>query len=63
MTDIAITLMICPPDWYPASLNIFQQIQDAHFADASAYGLIVMVLIFTPYVVMLRLFGVKQMSM
>jgi iron(III) transport system permease protein len=63
MTDVAITLMMCPPDWYPLSLNVFAQIQDAHYADASAYGLVLMLIIFTPYVIMLKLFGVKQMSL
>jgi len=63
MTDIAITLMVCPPAWYTVSLNIFSQIADSKYFDASAYGLILMVIIFVPYLIMLKLFGVRQMSL
>lgn len=62
MTDVAITLMVCPPSWYPASLSIFVQIADARYFDASAYGLILMGMIFAPYAFLLRRAGAKQMS-
>ena len=62
MTDVAITLMVCPPSWYPASLSIFVQIADARYFDASAYGLLLMGIIFAPYAFLLRRGGAKQMS-
>lgn len=62
MTDVAITLMVCPPSWYPASLSIFVQIADARYFDASAYGLILMGIIFAPYVFLLRRGGAKHVS-
>lgn len=62
MTDVAITLMICPPRWYPASLAIFTQIADARYFDASAYGLVLMAMIFAPYALLLSTGGAREVN-
>ncbi|MHB2017238.1 MAG: ABC transporter permease [Candidatus Xenobia bacterium] len=63
MTDVAITIMVCPPAAYPASQAIFSEIAESHYFAASAYGIILMAIIFVPYVIMLRMTGMKDMSM
>lgn len=59
MQEVAITLMTCPPDWYPASVYVFMQIQEGNVFDASAYGIILFFLIVIPYSIAWRLGGVK----
>ena len=59
MQDVAITLMTCPPRWYPASIFIFQRIQEGDVFDASAYGMVLLALILVPYAVVWRLGGVR----
>ncbi len=59
MQDVAITLMTCPPRWYPASVYVFQRIQEGDVFEASAYGLVLLVLILVPYALAWRLGGVR----
>ncbi len=49
MQDVAITLMISPPDWYPTSVHVFKEIEDGRIYEASAYGIILFLLIVIPY--------------
>lgn len=59
MQDVAITLMTCPPDWYPASIYVFLQIQEGDVFTASAYGIVLFCLIIVPYSIAWKLGGVK----
>jgi len=59
MQDVAITLMVCPPRWYPASIFVFQRIQEGDVFDASAYGMVLLGLIMVPYALAWRLGGVR----
>jgi len=59
MQDVAITLMVCPPRWYPASIFVFQRIQEGDVFDASAYGMVLLGLILVPYALVWRLGGVR----
>lgn len=59
MQDVAVTLMTCPPDWYPASVYVFTQIQEGNVFDASAYGIVLFCLIIVPYSLAWKLGGVK----
>jgi len=59
MQDVAITLMTCPPRWYPASIFVFQRIQEGDVFDASAYGMVLLGLILVPYALVWRLGGVR----
>ncbi|MBM3462039.1 MAG: iron ABC transporter permease [Armatimonadetes bacterium] len=63
MTDVAITIMVCPPAWYPASLHVFNQVADSHYSSAAAYGIVLMALIYIPYIIMLKIVGVRDMSL
>ena len=49
MQDVAITLMIAPPDWYPCSVQVFRFIEHGRIYDASAYGIVLFFLIVIPY--------------
>lgn len=55
MQDVAITLMTCPPRWYPASIFVFQRIQEGDVFDASAYGMVLLGLILVPHALVLPL--------
>lgn len=59
MQDVAVTLMTCPPDWYPASVFVFLQIQEGNVFDASAYGIILFGLILIPYSIAWKIGAVK----
>lgn len=59
MQDVAITLMTCPPRWYPASIFVFQRIQEGDVFEASAYGMVLLGLILVPYALVWRLGGVR----
>lgn len=61
MQDVAITLMVAPPDWYPTSVHVFQEIERGRIYNASAYGVILFFLILIPYSVVFlsKRFGVK----
>ena len=59
MQDVAVTLMTCPPDWYPASVFVFLQIQEGNVFDASAYGIILFGLILIPYSIAWKIGVVK----
>ncbi len=61
MQDVAITLMIAPPDWYPTSVHVFKEIEDGRIYDASAYGILLFLLIVIPYGLLFlsKRFGVK----
>lgn len=61
MQDVAITLMIAPPDWYPTSVFVFQEIKGGRIYEASAYGVILFALIVIPYALLFlsKRFGVK----
>jgi iron(III) transport system permease protein len=63
MTDVAITIMVCPPNWYPASVDIFNRIADSSYFAASAYGMVLMAFIFIPYIIMLKVVGSRDMSL
>jgi iron(III) transport system permease protein len=49
MQDVAITLMVAPPDWYPTSVHVFQEIERGRIYNASAYGMLLFFLILIPY--------------
>lgn len=49
MQDVAITLMIAPPDWYPTSVHVFHEIEVGRIYEASAYGIVLFFLILIPY--------------
>lgn len=59
MQDVAITLMTCPPNWYPASVYVFHQIQQGDVFNASAYGIVLLGLILVPYTLAFRLGAVR----
>ncbi|MCA9779954.1 MAG: hypothetical protein KC800_24665, partial [Candidatus Eremiobacteraeota bacterium] len=61
MQDVAITLMIAPPDWYPTSVHVFHEIEVGRIYEASAYGIVLFLLILIPYslVFFSRRLGVK----
>lgn len=59
MQDVAITLMIAPPDWFPASVFVFKEIQQGRIYNASAYGIILLFLIMIPYTIAYRVGGVR----
>ncbi|MBI3927963.1 MAG: iron ABC transporter permease [Armatimonadetes bacterium] len=60
MQDVAITLMIAPPDWYPASVFAFKEIERGNIFGASAFGIVLLVLILIPYLIAYRLGGVRS---
>lgn len=60
MQDVAITLMISPPDWYPASVFVFHEIEAGRMFDASAYGIVLLFLIMIPYAIAFKLGGVRS---
>ncbi|MGM9998535.1 MAG: ABC transporter permease subunit [Candidatus Bruticola sp.] len=49
MQEVAVTLMTCPPKWRPVSTYIFMEIQEGNIFNASAYGIVLFVLIMLPY--------------
>lgn len=49
MQDVALTLMISPPDWYPTSVFAFKEIESGRIYEASAYGIVLFLLIVIPY--------------
>lgn len=49
MQDVAITLLVGRPDWYPASVFVFQEIERGRIYNASAYGILLFLLIVVPY--------------
>ena len=49
MQEVAITLMTCPPQWRPISTYIFMEIQEGNVFNASAYGIVLFLLILIPY--------------
>lgn len=49
MQEVAITLMTCPPQWRPLSTYIFMEIQEGNVFNASAYGMVLFLLIVIPY--------------
>lgn len=49
MQEVAITLMTCPPQWRPVSTYIFMEIQEGNVFNASAYGIVLFLLILIPY--------------
>lgn len=49
MQDVAITLMVAPPDWAPVSVHVFQEIERGRIYNASAYGIVLFLLILIPY--------------
>lgn len=49
MQDVAITLMVAPPDWYPTSVHVFREIEMGRIYNASAYGIVLFLLILVPY--------------
>lgn len=49
MQDVALTLMISPPDWYPTSVFAFKEIESGRIYEASAYGVVLFLLIVIPY--------------
>lgn len=49
MQEVAITLMTCPPQWCPLSTYIFMEIQEGNVFNASAYGIVLFLLIVIPY--------------
>lgn len=49
MQDVAITLLVAPPDWYPASVFVFKEIEQGRIYSASAYGILLFCLIVVPY--------------
>ncbi|MEW6279067.1 MAG: hypothetical protein AB1758_10615, partial [Candidatus Eremiobacterota bacterium] len=57
MQDVAITLMICPPRSHPAGVFVFRSIEEGHIFEASAYGLVLLVIIMVPYMFSQRLSG------
>lgn len=59
MQDVAITLMIAPPDWYPASVFVFHEIEKGNIFGASAYGIVLLLLILIPYLIAQRIGGVR----
>lgn len=60
MQDVAITLMVCPPRWYPASVFVFKPINQGNFFLASAYGVVLLALILVPYLVACRMGAVRS---
>lgn len=61
--EVAVTLMICPPSWRPLSTFIYTEIQEGDIFTASAYGLVLCLLILIPYFLALSLrrqFGVRN---
>jgi iron(III) transport system permease protein len=55
MEDVAITLMVCPPDWYPASIYVFHRINQGDIFGSSAYGMVLLALVMVPYAIAYRL--------
>lgn len=53
--DVSITLMICPPAWYPASIRIFTETQESHYFVASAYGIVLMLMVVAAHAGMMRI--------
>lgn len=53
--EVAVTVMICPPEWRPAAVYIFTEIQEGNVFNASAYGILVFLLILIPYAFILKL--------
>lgn len=49
MQDVALTLMIAPSDWYPTSVFAFKEIESGRIYEASAYGIVLFLLIVVPY--------------
>ena len=49
MQDVAMTLMIAPSDWYPTSVFAFHEIESGRIYEASAYGIVLFILIVIPY--------------
>lgn len=49
MQDVALTLMIAPPDWYPTSVFAFKEIESGRIYEASAYGIVLFLIIVIPY--------------
>jgi iron(III) transport system permease protein len=62
MTDVAITLMVCPPRWYPVSVSIYLQTAESKYFLAAAYGIVLMVFIFGAYTAMLRLGKTRELA-
>lgn len=59
MEDVSITLMCCPPRWYPASIYVFHEINKGALFEASAYGVILLGLVLIPYLIAHKL-GAKD---
>lgn len=61
MQDVALTLMIAPSDWYPTSVFAFKEIESGRIYEASAYGIVLFLLIVIPYSLthFSKKFGVK----
>ena len=61
MQDVALTLMISPPDWYPTSVFAFKEIESGRIYEASAYGIVLFLIIVIPYSLLYfsKRFGVK----
>ena len=59
MEDVSITLMCSPPRWYPASIYVFHEINKGALFEASAYGIILLLLVLIPYLIAHRL-GVRD---
>ncbi len=61
MQDVALTLMIAPPDWYPTSVFAFKEIESGRIYEASAYGIVLFAIIVVPYSLLYfsKRFGVK----
>jgi iron(III) transport system permease protein len=49
MQDVALTLMISPSDWYPTSVFAFHEIESGRIYEASAYGIVLFMIIVIPY--------------
>lgn len=49
MQDVALTLMIAPSDWYPTSVFAFKEIESGRIYEASAYGIVLFLIIVIPY--------------
>ena len=52
MQDVALTLMISKPDWYPTSVFAFKEIESGRIYEASAYGIVLFLIIVIPYTVL-----------
>jgi iron(III) transport system permease protein len=61
MQDVALTLMISKPDWYPTSVFAFKEIESGRIYEASAYGIVLFLIIVIPYSLLYfsKRFGVK----